>query len=224
MNSTLSSSFAIALASLTSFFLAASCRAQPSKDEKLRSYMESTPFLAPMGYQDYTDPQEGYTHSPGGIEGGEFLYIKSGDYKSTDQSSPRPIGFKKVSFYGDSQPELVPGFKPRAAACKYGLRKPGHWICLIFKTVEDAQRYFKSHDRSPVPYVVCLNCKPRPVPMLSRICPGVYSSSLDKATDWEDPTIPGPVFTKGKCTFNLPWWRTPVGIKLGIKKYGRMIN
>lgn len=217
MNSTPLSSLAIALASLLT---TASCTAQPRKEEKLRSYMESTPFIAPMGDQDYTDPQVGYTHSPGGIEGGEFLYVKSGDFKATDKSAPRPINFKKVSFYGDSQPDLVPGFKPRTAACKYGLRRPGQWSCLLFKNTEDAQIYFRSDDKSPIPYVICLNCKPHPVASLSRICPGVYSSSLEKASDWKDPTIPGPVFTKGMCTFKLPWWLTSEGIKLGTKKYG----
>jgi hypothetical protein len=224
MNSTLSSSLTITLASMAILLVAASCRSQPSAEEKLRSFMESTPFMAPMGYQDITDPQVGYTHSPGGIEGGEFLFVESGDFKSTDQSSPIPIGFRKVSFYGDSQPYLVPGFRPRAAACKYGLRKPGQWSCLLFKSAEDAQRYFESNDKSPVSFVVCQHCKPRPVPMLSRVCPGVYSSSLDKASDWEDPTIPGPVFAKGICNFKLPWWRTPEGIQLGIKKYGDKIK
>jgi hypothetical protein len=224
MKSTAVSSLVITLASLTSLLMAASCRAQPSKAEKLRSYMESTPFLAPMGYQDYTDPQVGYTHIPGGVEGGKLLYVKPGDFKSTDQSSPRPIGFKKVSFYEASQPDLVPGFKPRVAACTYGRQQQGQWNCLLFRNTEDAQSYFKGYDKSPAPYVVCLNCKPRPVPMLSRICPGVYSSSLDKADNWEDPTIPGPVFTKGMCTFKLPWWRTSDGIKLGIKKFGDKIK
>ncbi len=224
MKSTLSSSLVITLASLASLLLAASCNAQSSKEEKLRSYMESTPLLAPMGYQDYTEPQVGYIHIPGGIEGGEFLYVKPGDFKSTDRSSPRPIGFKKLSFYKASQPDLVPGFKPRGAACTYGRQKPGQWNCLLFRSTEDAQTYFKSNDKSQAPYVVCLNCKPRPVPMLSRICPGVYSSSLSKADNWEDPTIPGPVFTKGMCTFKLPWWRTSDGIKLGIKKFGDKIK
>jgi hypothetical protein len=162
--------------------LAASCKAQPSKEEKLRSYMESTPLFAPMGYQDYTEPQVGYIHIPGGIEGGEFLYFKPGDFKSTDQSSPRPIGFKKVSLYEASQPDLVPGFKPRAAACTYGRQKPRQWNCLLFRSTVDAQTYFKSYDKTSAQYVVCLNCKPRPVPMLSRICPGVYSSALIKGT------------------------------------------
>lgn len=224
MNSKLSASLALGLAGLLSLMTTTSCRAQASKEENLRSYMESTPFVAPMGYEDHTDPQIGYTHSPGGIDGGEFLFVKAGDYRSADHSSPKQIGFKKVSFYGGSQPDLVPGFQPKVAACKYGLRKPGQWNCLLFQSTKDAQTYFKSNDKSQAPYVVCLNCKPRPVPMLSRICPGVYSSSIDKASDWRDPTIPGPVFTKGMCTFKLPWWRTADGIKLGIGKYGGKIN
>jgi hypothetical protein len=73
MKSTLSSSLAITLANLVSLLMAASCRAQPSKEEELRSFMESTPFVALMGYQNYTNLQVGYTQSPGGIEGGEFL-------------------------------------------------------------------------------------------------------------------------------------------------------
>jgi len=39
-----------------------------------------------MGYQDYTEPQVGYIHTLGGIEGGEYLYVKPGDFKSTGQS------------------------------------------------------------------------------------------------------------------------------------------
>jgi hypothetical protein len=72
MKSTLSSSLAITLANLVSLLMAASCRAQPSKEE-LRSFMESTSFVALMGYQNYTNLQVGYTQSPGGIEGGDFL-------------------------------------------------------------------------------------------------------------------------------------------------------
>lgn len=224
MKSKPSHSLAVALAGLLSLVAASSCGAQTSKEEKLRSYMESTPFVAPMGYEDYTDPQIGYTHSPGGIDGGSFLLVNAGDYKSADQSSPKPIEFKKVSFYGASQPDLAPGFKPRAAACKYGLKKPGQWNCLIFQSTADAQEYFKSNEKTGVSYVVCLDCRPRPLPMLSRICPGVYRGSLDKSSDWQDPTIPGPVLTKGMCAFALPWWRTEGGIKLGIKEYGGKIE
>lgn len=224
MKSTLSSSRAAALAALLSLTIVTSCRAQPSKEEKLRAYMESTPFVAPMGYEDYTDPQIGYTHSPAGIDGGDFLFVKAGDYRTADQSSPRPIAFRKVSFYGSAQPDLVPGFKPKVAACTYGLRKPGQWTCLLFQSTRDAQSYFKSTEKSPAPYVVCLDCKPRPVPMLNRICPGVYRSSLDITSNWQDPTIPGPVLTNGRCSFKLPWWRTAEGIQLGIMKYGGKIR
>ncbi len=100
MKSKPSHSLAVALAGLLSLVAASSCGAQTSKEEKLRSYMESTPFVAPMGYEDYTDPQIGYTHSPGGIDGGSFLLVNAGDYKSADQSSPKPIEFKKLASMG----------------------------------------------------------------------------------------------------------------------------
>jgi hypothetical protein len=224
MESTAAISRVLTLAGVVSLLLATSCKAQADKEGRLRAYMESPPFVAPMGYEDITNPQIGYTHSPGGIEGGQFLLVKENDFRSANESSPKPIDFRKISFYDSSQPALAPGFRPEAATCKYGLRKPGQWNCLIFRGTEDAQKYFKSVDRSPVPYVVCLDCKPRAVPMLSRICPGVYTSSLDRSSDWKDPTIPGPVFTKGMCTFALPWWRTDSGIKLGIKKFGDYIE
>ena len=224
MHSTAIISRIFTLAVVAPILFATSCRAQASKEEKLHSYMESTPFLAPMGYDDVTNPQIGYTHSPAGIEGGQFLFINANDFRSANESSPKPLAFRKISFYDSSQLEIAPGFKPEAAGCKYGLRKTRQWNCLIFRRSEDAQKYFKSGDRSPVPYVVCLKCKPIPVPMLSRICPGVYSSSLSKSDNWEDPTIPGPIFTKGMCTFKLPWWRTSDGIKLGIKKFGDKIK
>ena len=193
--------------------------------EKLFISMENAPFVAPMGDEDYSDPQVGYKHMPFYIKGGNYLYLNSGDWIDADRSSPKPIEFVELDFTDPEGIELHQGFRPKTAMCLYGKLEKNQWSCLIFESSEDVSLYLQSNERSPVAYIACLDCDPRPLTGLMRMCPGVYMHWTGPQYNWEDPSMPGPKYDEnGSCTYDVPWWRTKKGIELGLEKYRGKLN
>ena len=112
------------------------------------------------------------------------------------------------------------------AFCSFGQKDKDKWVCLIFRSAEDARSYVMNDSEVyPVQFVACIDCKPKPMIALSRLCPGIYRSFLDTSKNWDDPSLPGPKFNKeGGCSFDKPWWQTEKGISLGIEKFGDQIR
>ena len=202
------------------------CGQQLSKAEKLKLSLEATPPLAPLASEDISDPQMGYYHQTIGITGGNYIHVKTGDSRMKQPDPSRNLQFVPINFYDDEQPEIIPGFKPGMAYCDYGKKEKGQWVCLIFRSGDDAKSYVRNESTvQPVQMIACLDCKPRPMVGLTRICPGLYSDWLDSSNSWQDPMIPGPKFNEeGGCSFDKPWWQTEAGIRLGVEKYGKDIR
>jgi len=188
--------------------------------------MEQPPFVAPMAYEDFEEPQTGYHHQPAAIKGGDLSYFEAGSSRGISDSTPiQKVEFKnKINLLGSQEDELVPGFKPGSGMCVFDTWGDKTWTCALFESDEDAKKYSQSYKTSPVPYVVCRSCEPQPIPGYSRICPGVYSNWL-YGEEWEDPAMPAEKFNdEGNCTFNKPWWTTEEGLRLGVEKWGEKIQ
>ena len=203
-----------------------SCRQQLTNAEKLRTLLEAAPPLAPLANDDISDPQGGYYHQTVAITGGDYIHIKPGDSRLKEPDPSRSLKFVPINFFSDEQAELFSGFTPGMSFCDYGSKVKDQWVCLIFASGEDAKAYIKNESEIyTVPFVACLNCKPKPMVALSRICPGIYISYLDPSDNWEDPTRPGPKFNKeGNCYFDKPWWQTEEGIRMGLEKHSQFFN
>ncbi len=199
--------------------------APKTPEEKVIAMMQTPPFIAPMGSEDITEPQSGYFHQPASIDGGELLYFKSGSSKAVGKSTPAKVEFKnKILLLGEDQDELVPGFKPGFAMCSFDGWDNKTWTCGIFQSSEDAEKYTKSYETSPVPSVICKDCKPTAIPGWTRSCPGYYVSWLN-GKQWEDKLMPAEKFNdEGNCTFDKPWWMTKEGLKLGVEKWGEKLK
>ena len=202
------------------------CGQEISNEDKLRLTLEAAPPLAPLAHEDISDPQIGYYHQTIGITGGNYIHVKAGDSRLKQPKTFQNLKFVPINFYDDEQPELVTGFKPTLAFCSFGKKDKDKWVCLIFRSDEDAKSYVMNNsDVFPVPFVACIDCKPKPMIALSRLCPGIYSSFLDTSKNWDDPSLPGPKFNEeGGCSFDKPWWQTEEGIRLGLEKFGDQIR
>lgn len=205
---------------LVAVFLGACGGRTYTTEEKIVAMMEHH-FIAPMAYEDIEEPQSGYYHQPGAIEGGDLSYFEAGSSRVISESTPiQKVEYKyKIILSGSQNEELVPGFSPGFGMCVFGTWGDETWSCGLFRSKEDAKKYKQSYRKSPVPFIVCRNCKPKPIPLYSRLCPGVYSSLLGE--EWVDPAMPAEIFNdKGYCTFNKPWWTTEEGMRLGVEKWG----
>ena len=202
------------------------CGQQLSKAEKLRLSLEAAPPLAPLATEDISDPQMGYYHQTIGITGGDYIHVKTGDSKFKQPDLSQNLQFVPINFFDDEQPEIISGFKPGMAFCNYGQKDKGHWVCMIFRSGDDAKSYVMNESEVySVPFIACLDCKPKPMIALTRLCPGIYSGWLRSSDSWEDPMMPGPKFNEeGGCSFDKPWWQTEEGIRLGGEKYGKDIR
>ena len=192
----------------------ASCKIGTSSLPSAKEVAENPP-IAPLGHRDISDPQDGYFHAPSGVQSGDFYFAKGGS--SREKNLQRLQSPSRISFY---EKDRVNGLAIGYGFCSYNERNaqvsliqvPSEsWICFLFKDQSDAQAGYLAAKAPlwPVDTVVCINCAPRPVGFLDRLCPGYYQSWLSPET-WKDPTYPGDI-TKfaddGNCVYNKPWFR-----------------
>ena len=189
--------------------------APSGREERLRD-VRSSPPVAPLGRTDIEDPQEGYLHSPVGIESGDYYFAKAGVARANKlKPVSLPFGinfFEKPSADRQSYTIGICEFVPSSRSLN-ALRIPAKtWFCRAYKNESDAKVSYLANNTPlwPADVLLCLNCKPRPG-FMDRLCPGYYISWID-GKEWKDPTSPVDLkkFDKsGNCAIKKPWFMLP---------------
>ncbi len=164
------------------------------------------PPAVPLSQDDIEDPQKGYMHIPQGMEGGTFMYAKKGDPTGKTEK----VELEKFTFLEGFRTEVINGFTPTIGVCIF----MDKWSCFIADSEEVINKTLSqelTNNLSPIhesDMIFCEDCKPTPVPLFSRICPGYYRAHItdEVVEDKTLPTYPEFFSKEGNCIYEEPWF------------------
>ena len=164
------------------------------------------PPAVPLSKDDIEDPQKGYMHIPQGMEGGTFMYAKKGDPTGKTEK----VELEKFTFLEGFRTEVINGFTPTVGVCIF----MDKWSCFIADSEEVINKTLSqefTNNLSPIhesDMIFCEDCKPTPVPLFSRICPGYYRAHItnEVVEDKTLPTYPEFFSKEGNCIYEKPWF------------------
>ena len=164
------------------------------------------PPAVPLSQDDIEDPQKGYMHIPQGMEGGTFIYAKKGDPTGKTEK----VELEKFTFLEGFRTEVINGFTPTVGVCIF----MDKWSCFIADSEEVINKTLSqefTNNLSPIhesDMIFCEDCKPTPVPLFSRICPGYYRAHItnEVVEDKTLPTYPEFFSKEGNCIYEKPWF------------------
>ena len=178
------------------------------------------PPAVPLSKDDIEDPQKGYMHIPQGMEGGTFMYAKKGDPTGKTEK----VELEKFTFLEGFRTEVINGFTPTIGVCIF----MDKWSCFIADSEEVINKTLSqqfTNNLSPIhesDMIFCEDCKPTPVPLFSRICPGYYRAHItnEVVEDKTLPTYPEFFSKEGNCIYEKPWFIASKNEKKEIKNNG----
>ena len=164
------------------------------------------PPAVPLSQDDIEDPQKGYMHIPQGMEGGTFIFAKKGDPTRKTEK----VELEKFTFLEGFRTEVINGFTPTVGVCIF----MDKWSCFIADSEEVINKTLSqefTNNLSPIhesDMIFCEDCKPTPVPLFSRICPGYYRAHItnEVVEDKTLPTYPEFFSKEGNCIYEKPWF------------------
>ena len=155
-----------------------------------------------------------------GMEGGTFMYAKKGDPTGKTEK----VELEKFTFLEGFRTEVINGFTPTIGVCIF----MDKWSCFIADSEEVINKTLSqqfTNNLSPIhesDMIFCEDCKPTPVPLFSRICPGYYRAHItnEVVEDKTLPTYPEFFSKEGNCIYEKPWFIASKNEKKEIKNNG----